>query len=187
MCRTDGDTGRLASVPARPQVPPLGGWFNASVTRGVTVGLALILSAGVSACTSDDDAAPAATSPSGPASAPASCTPMPILGDRLEGGSDDGTSVSALLERTVDGPVRAGEKVKVVVRMTGAGDLQVSTIGPDGRPAAVDWGPEAHMSSTFNRPGSEWGFGVTFAEPGCWTIALSRADAGSGYLQLEVV
>ena len=152
----------------------------------MTVAVAVILAAGVSACTSDDDSTPA-TSASRPASAPPSCTPMQILGDRLEGASDDGTSVSAMLERTAAGPLRAGEQVKVVVRMTGAGGLEVSAIGPDGSPAEVDWGPEAHMSSTFDRPGSEWGFGVTFAEPGCWTIALNRADAGSGYLQLEVV
>jgi hypothetical protein len=161
--------------------------FNATVSRGLTVGVALVLAVGVGACTSDDDADPSATGSSRPASAPASCTPTPILGNQLEGSSDDGTSVSALLERTEAGPLQAGEKVKVVVRMTGAGDLRVSPIGPDGSPAQVDWGPEAHTASNFGRPGSEWGFGVTFAEPGCWTIALRRTDAGSGYLQLEVV
>ena len=149
--------------------------------------MALILAAVASACTSDDDAAPPATRPSQLASPPPSCTPTPILGDHLEGGSDDGTSVAALLERKTGGPLRAGEEVKIVVRMTGAGGLQVSAFGPDGSPAAIDWGPEPHTASNFTRPGSEWGFGVTFAEAGCWTIALSRAEAGSGYLQLEVV
>lgn len=151
----------------------------------VTVAMALLLAAGAGACTSEDQPAPPATRSSQPAS-PASCAPMPIIGDHLEGGSDDGTSVAALLERKEGGPLRAGEEVKIVVRMTGAGDLQVSATRPDGSPAAIDWGPEAHTSSNFSRPGSEWGFGVTFAEPGCWTIALSRAEAGSGYLQLEV-
>jgi hypothetical protein len=160
--------------------------LNALVNLGVTVGMALLVAAGAGACTSDDDPAPPAARPSQLASRPASCTPTPILGDRLEGGSDDGTSVAALLERKEGGPLRAGEEVKIVVRMTGAGGLQVSAFRPDGSPAAIDWGPEAHTSSNFNRPGSEWGFGVTFAEPGCWTIALSRAETGSGYLQLEV-
>jgi hypothetical protein len=168
-------------------VRSLAEWFNATVNRGAVLGVTLVLAAGVSACTSDGDPAPAASRSSRPASPPRSCTPTPILGDRLEGGSDDGTSVAALLERTAAGPVRAGEAVKIVVRMTGAGGLQVSAIRPDGSPAQVDWGPEAHSSSNFNRPGSEWGFGVTFAQAGCWTIALSRAEAGSGYLQLEVV
>jgi hypothetical protein len=152
----------------------------------VAVFVAVFVAVGVSACTSDDDPAPAAARSGRPASPPASCTPTPILGDRLEGGSAEGTSVWALLERTAAGPVRAGEEVKIVVRMTGAGGLQVSAIRPDGSPAEVDWGPEAHQSSNFDRPGSEWGFGVTFAEPGCWTIALSRTEAGSGYLQLQV-
>jgi hypothetical protein len=162
-------------------------WFNARVNRGVTLVVALVLAAGVSGCTSGDDPAPAAARSSAPASPHTSCTPMPILGDRVEGGSKDGTSVAALLERTATGPLRAGEAVKVVVRMTGAGDLQVSAIRPDGIPTEVDWGPDPHSSSNFNRPGSEWGFGVTFTEPGCWTIKLNRAEAGTGYMQLEVV
>ena len=149
--------------------------------RILTLGLALVLAGALGACTSDDDPPPPA------ATETASCTPMPVVGDQVEGGSDDGTSVWAILQRTEGGPVQVGEEVKVVVRMTGEGDLEVSATQPDGGPTEIDWGPESHGSSSFKRPGAEWGFGVTFTEPGCWTIALDRTESGSGYLQLEVV
>ena len=151
----------------------------------------------LTACTSEDDPRPAASEPvvsgSNPASTPAVkaaappafCNPKPIRAGVLEGGSDSGTSVWALLFRD-DGPVRVGEEVKIVVRITGEGDLRVSPIKPDGSTATLDWGPEPHGGSTFQRPGQEWGFGVTFNEPGCWTIALSRTESGAGYLQIRV-
>jgi hypothetical protein len=158
------------------------------MTRSLTV--ALLCVALSTACTSTDAtpaAPPAAEGSRSTAAAPAFCTPKPIDGAGvLEGDSASGTSVWALLFRN-DGPVRAGEQVKIVVRMTGAGDLEVTPIEPDGSTATLDWGPEPHGGSTFQRPGDEWGIGVTFTEPGCWTIALRRAESGSGYLQVEVV
>jgi hypothetical protein len=162
------------------------------ITRFLTA--AVVCLALPTACASDDDPAPAATPAATPvaegsrstAAAPAFCTPKPIRAGVLEGDSEDGTSVWALLFRS-DGPVRVGEQVKIVVRMTGAGALDVAPIEPDGSTAVLDWGPEPHGGSTFQRPGAEWGFGVTFTEPGCWTIALRRTDSGSGYLQLKVV
>lgn len=93
----------------------------------------------------------------------------------------------ALTFRPGSGPVRVGEEVKIVVRMTGAGGLEVSPTRPDGTTAELDWGPEGHSGSTFKRPGQEWGFGVTFDAPGCWTIALERSESGTGRLELEVV
>lgn len=92
-----------------------------------------------------------------------------------------------MLERTSGGPIEVGEEVKFVLRMTGEGDLDVSATQPDGSAGEIAWGPEAHGGSNFQRPGDEWGFGVTFTEPGCWTIEVSRTESGSGYLQLEVV
>ena len=153
----------------------------------MTLAVVLALAGALGGCTSDDDPPPAAASSSEPAAPPASCTPGTLLGSVLEGGSGDGTSVWALLERTKGGPLRAGEEVKIVLRMTGEGDLEVSPTKPDGSPAEVAWGPEIHGGSNFRHPGEEWGFGVRFSEPGCWTIALSRTESGSGYLQLEVV
>lgn len=148
--------------------------------------------AAVSACTADRDTpaaklvAPAATS-AAPTATSAACVPAPIEGGVLEGRSDDGTSVAALTFRQEAGPVRVGEEVKIVVRITGEGDLAVTAVRPDGAEAPLDWGPEPHSSSTFRQPGDEWGFGVTFDAPGCWTIELDRSEAGAGRLELEVV
>ncbi|MEN0130868.1 MAG: hypothetical protein AAGC49_15635 [Brevundimonas sp.] len=121
------------------------------------------------------------------AAATMTCTPTSINADgTLPGGSVDGTSVSALAERSSSGPVRVGEQVKFILRMAGNGDLAVSAIDPDGREWDPDWGPEAHGSSNFGGAGDEWGFGVTFPVAGCWTIELRRTESGTGYLQLEV-
>lgn len=50
---------------------------------------------------------------------------------------------------------------------------------------ALDWGPEAHVSSNYVRPGDEWGTGFSFETPGCWELLLER-DNGSASFWLEV-
>jgi hypothetical protein len=62
-----------------------------------------------------------------------------------------------------------GKDVKIVFRF-GAASLQPVATGPDGTRIRPDWGPTAHGSSNWQRPGSEWGVGYTFSEPGCWQI-----------------
>jgi len=83
------------------------------------------------------------------------------------------------------GPVRAGEKLKIVWRMTGQGDLAVSYFAPDGRPGVLTFGPEPHGGSTYQRPGDEWGTGFSFDAAGCWHIHLERS-VGSGDVWLPV-
>jgi hypothetical protein len=150
--------------------------------RTASLLLVLLVAGASGGCTSADDRAHAPTP-----TTPATCTPAPIARDgTLKGRSDDGTAVSALIERRQTGPVQVGEEIKVIVRMTGKGDLAVSALAPDGRQTAPEWGPEAHESSTFLGPGAEWGFGVTFDAAGCWTIDLHRRESGTGRLQLQV-
>jgi hypothetical protein len=48
------------------------------------------------------------------------------------------------------------------------------------------WGPDFHDSSTWNRPGTEWGTGFNFPEPGCWTITVT-SGATQGEITLEVL
>ena len=83
------------------------------------------------------------------------------------------------------GPVRAGEELKIVWRMTGEGDLSVSYFAPDGRPGVLTFGPEAHSGSSYQRPGDEWGTGFSFDAAGCWRIHLERS-VGSGDVWLAI-
>ncbi|NJP89498.1 hypothetical protein HCN51_08570 [Nonomuraea sp. FMUSA5-5] len=82
-------------------------------------------------------------------------------------------------------PLSVGDEVKIVWRMTGEGPLRVRAVHPDGTLAKPVWGPEEHGSSTWRRPGQEWGTGFVFPKRGCWKVELSR-DRGSGHVWLPV-
>jgi len=73
-------------------------------------------------------------------------------------------------------PYRVGDEVKIAWRMTGTGDLQLTAIAPDGSPTPLAWGPEAHTSSNYDRPGDEWGAGYRFTQAGCWNLHAARDD-----------
>lgn len=64
--------------------------------------------------------------------------------------------------------------VKLVVRVTGSGDLGVRLSDPAGVARPLDWGPDAHISSSYVRPGDEWGVELSFDQPGCWQLTLQR-------------
>ena len=103
----------------------------------------------------------------------------------VQGISPD-VSVYGLLFTTHAGPIRDGDEVKIVWRMTGRGDLAVSYVAPDGQPRPLVFGPESHSASTYSRPGDEWGTGFRFDQPGCWRIQLKRS-IGSGDVWLTVI
>lgn len=73
-------------------------------------------------------------------------------------------------------PVRVGTLVKIVWRMRGSGPLTATATGPDGVSVPLEFGPEAHLSSTYVRPGDEWGTGYRFNKVGCWRLQLDRVD-----------
>jgi hypothetical protein len=75
-------------------------------------------------------------------------------------------------------PPRVGEELKIVWRMTGTGPLRVVFRAPDGHTQPLVFGPEPHGSSSYQRPGDEWGTGFRFPVRGCWSIHLARNDAG---------
>ena len=82
-------------------------------------------------------------------------------------------------------PVRVGDELKVVWRMTGTGPLAATATAPDGSAAPLAWGPEPHGGSSYDRPGDEWGVGYRFTQPGCWRLSFTRADsAGDVWLQV---
>jgi hypothetical protein len=80
----------------------------------------------------------------------------------------------------------AGQQIKVVWRMTGDGDLSMVATGPGGKTLRPVWGPEQHSTSSYHRPGDEWGTGWTFPEAGCWTIRATRKAAGSAKIAIRV-
>lgn len=118
------------------------------------------------------------------------CTELPSSTGEIVGTSTDGTSLHALLMGDPglrsDGSVPVDREVKIVVRMTGSGDLAVEADGPDQLHARPTWGPEGHGGSTFKRPGAEWGVGLVFPSPGCWLVRFERSEEGSAVLALQV-
>ena len=81
----------------------------------------------------------------------------------------------------------AGEDEKIVWRITGTGmHIDVQAQHEDGTVIHPIWGPEYHESSTWDRPGEEWGTGFNFPEPGCWTLTVT-SGATIGEIRLEVM
>jgi hypothetical protein len=72
-------------------------------------------------------------------------------------------------------PVRVGDQLKIVWRMTGRGPAHFWATGPSGRRAPLLWGPDLHLGSSYHRPGTEWGTGYRFAAPGCWQLHARRS------------
>jgi hypothetical protein len=117
----------------------------------------------------------------------AACDRTPIQtsnAPEVQGIGRDAT-IYGLVFLTHPGPVRAGEELKIVWRMTGQGDLSVSYFAPDGRPGVLTFGPERHGGSNYDRPGDEWGTGFSLDAAGCWHIHLERS-VGSGDVWLPV-
>ncbi len=82
-------------------------------------------------------------------------------------------------------PLIAGKETKIVWRMTGSGPMRVTARQADGTAARLTWGPEEHGSSSYDRPGEEWGTGLVFPKAGCWQVHLRRT-AGSADVWLMV-
>lgn len=117
----------------------------------------------------------------GPGCQPPSPTYIGSAGPEVEGTSSP-ADLWALLFDTP--PLSANQGVKIVWRMTGAGQLHLDTTGPGGI-RAVTGGPEVHLGSTWTRPGDEWGSGFLFPTPGCWDIHAVR-DGAAGDVWLAV-
>lgn len=78
-----------------------------------------------------------------------------------------------------------GKETKIVFRMTSGVPRVFYSVAPDGTRVPPIW-TEPHVSSSWTRPGSEWGAGFVFGEPGCWSIHAGTAPS-SGDLWLSVV
>lgn len=140
----------------------------------------------VAACACSDSAAsPAAghspvvvataESPPGPPGAPGCAPPSPSGSFPAEvyGTAANGT-VWAWFQ--ADFPPRRGVEDKTVWRLGGkpvTGAPVFLLVGPAGTAGHLDWGPEAHGGSSWNRPGDEFGTGLLFTAPGCWDVNVT--------------
>lgn len=74
-------------------------------------------------------------------------------------------------------PPQAGVEDKTIWRLNGpstAGLVPTFTLnGPASAMGRLDWGPDYHLSSTWNRPGDEYGTGLLFPVAGCWDLHVS--------------
>jgi hypothetical protein len=102
--------------------------------------------------------------------------------NEIRGTTSDGIELYALLFAKT--PIRAGDEVKIVWRITAGGPV-VAAISPLGTPAEVTFGPESHLSSSFSRPGDEWGIGYVFNEPGCWHLQFRSDNRANIWLIVE--
>ena len=81
-----------------------------------------------------------------------------------------------------DYPPKHGVEYKTVWRLdgaTGPGLPTFALLGPGGAAGRLDWGPESHAGSSWNRPGDEFGTGLLFTAPGCWDVRVSLGQLGA--------
>ena len=140
----------------------------------------------VAACTTPVRGTRAGPAPTVPAPTCRQSTPLheSSAGSEARAASTaGGLQAWALVQAPV--PIHVGDDVKVVWRVTGEGDLSLTLREPGGLPRALQWGPEAHTESNYERPGEEWGSGYTFDGAGCWVLGVARG-AGTAIVVLDV-
>lgn len=76
-------------------------------------------------------------------------------------------------------PPRAGIEDKTIWRLDGphvSGTPTFALVGPASETGHLNWGPSEHISSSWNRPGLEFGTGLLFPASGCWDVHLSWGE-----------
>jgi hypothetical protein len=152
--------------------------------------VSLILLAACTASTEIPSAALATLTPTGvPAtSTPVSCQPSEVLESQVAFGEiqgdmqSDGTLWALLFFKAV----YVDAEVKIVWRITGeSGEFKAQAQSESGTIIQPVW-EQYHESSTWERPGEEWGTGFNFPEPGCWTITVTYGET-VGTITLKVL
>ena len=113
---------------------------------------------------------------------PSPMHPAPPQGLPEVQGTATGVQLWALF--FADMPIHPKQEIKIVWRMTGAGDLHLVAVSPRGIRIPPDWTQE-HGGSNWQRPGQEWGSGITFPVAGCWDQHATRGTS-SGDVWLVV-
>ena len=119
---------------------------------------------------------------------PVNCQPSEILESansfpEIQGEMQSGGELWALLffQRA-----HVNEEAKIVWRITGeGGEFEAQAQSESGTIIQPVW--EAyHESSTWKRPGLEWGTGFNFPAPGCWRITVTYGETKGG-ISLDVL
>jgi|GEM_PF-848065 len=167
-------------------------------SRGVSAAALAVMVA--VACTPSNPSSSTVSSPSAINSSP---TPTPVVGALGAAGcrpvSPAGAFSGEVFGTATGGtvwawfmagyPPRAGIEDKTIWRLDGPGASGASTfalVGPASRKGRLNWGPEAHGSSNWNRPGAEFGTGLLFPAPGCWDVHVAMGQL-TGDVYVEVV
>ncbi|MEQ1735327.1 MAG: hypothetical protein ABL886_02710 [Rhodoglobus sp.] len=153
--------------------------------RGLGLAATLGLVALVAGCAAGSSA-PTPAAGFGPLGGPG-CSPASPISEQsgypeVQGtpnAGSDGVSLFGWIMANDVPPLLAGHDVKVVWRLVGVGGESVRLFGPTGHEAPLSWGPEAHTSSNYERPGLEWGTGFVLDEPGCWELRFGSGGAGA--------
>jgi hypothetical protein len=112
--------------------------------------------------------------------------PSPFDGLEVQGTGTGVTAFGQFQGATPNDLSADGQTVKMVLRMSGTGELKTTLTAPDGSARSLDWGPEPHTQSNYQRPGDERGTGFSFDQEGCWAIAFKRGESDSATFWLEV-
>ena len=123
-----------------------------------------------------------------PTATPFACQPSKILKSpdsppEIQGTMKSDGEVWALL---FFDQAKVNEEEKIVWRITGGGELTIQAQNAEGTILSPTWGPEYHDSSSWTRPGQEWGTGFTFPKAGCWVITVTRGST-IGEIALDVI
>ena len=119
---------------------------------------------------------PSQGSPSSKSSVTTGCqaaSPTGALPGEVQGTATGGTVWALFLQSY---PPQAGVEDKTVWRLNGpgiTGPPAFTLVGPAGARGRLNWGPEGHLGSTWNRPGDEYGTGLLFPVSGCWDVHVS--------------
>ena len=119
---------------------------------------------------------PSHCSPSRKSSAATGChaaSPAGAFSGEVQGTATGGTVWAWFMQSY---PPQAGAEDKTIWRLDGPNTAYLpifNLIGPANARGQLDWGPAYHLSSTWNRPGDEYGTGLLFPVPGCWDVHVS--------------
>ena len=107
------------------------------------------------------------------------CQPASAIASWQGGGPEEtqGTGRGMEVWALLFNDLKASSDQKIVWRLTGTGSPQFTTLGPEGQHARLVFGPNAHVGSSWDRPGQEWGIGFNFQTKGCWDLHVTRGNA----------
>jgi hypothetical protein len=88
-------------------------------------------------------------------------------------GAGERTDVWALFESAE--PLRSGQAIRAWWRVAGSHALELVLVGADGEIPVENARPDPTLP--WKRPGDQWVSTVTFPQPGCWRISVTRGDA----------